>query len=181
MLAKLLLGLWISITIITVVFVIIAIRTSSNVLVSDSTISTEQLSVAYLTNHYAPFHSVDYREIQCMAEAIYYEAGFEPYIGKAAVAKVILNRMHNPNYPNTVCEVVHQKVNGVCQFSYYCNKLSLPNEEAFHEGYEISAAVLTRDQYKNLLPTSLYYHADYVHPNWNLHQLRTIGHHIFYQ
>ena len=48
------------------------------------------------------------QELYCMAEAIYFESGNQPFVGKMAVAEVILNRVQHIGYPDTVCDVVHQ-------------------------------------------------------------------------
>lgn len=45
------------------------------------------------------------------------EAGGEDEDGKLLVANVILNRVENPKFPNTVKEVVFQEEKGVYQFS----------------------------------------------------------------
>ena len=47
-------------------------------------------------------------ERECMAEAILFEAGNQPIVGKLAVAEVILNRVRSDKYPNTICDVVHE-------------------------------------------------------------------------
>ena len=49
--------------------------------------------------------------VQCLAEAIYHEARGEDVYGQFAVAEVILNRVDLPNYPNSVCGVVHRTPN----------------------------------------------------------------------
>jgi spore germination cell wall hydrolase CwlJ-like protein len=61
--------------------------------------------------------------IGCLAEAIYYEAGFEPVAGQRAVAQVILNRVRDRNFPNTICGVVYQgwERGAGCQFSFVCD------------------------------------------------------------
>ena len=43
--------------------------------------------------------------------------------GQAAVAQVILNRVRNPAYPNTICGVVYQNDDWCnrCQFSFACD------------------------------------------------------------
>lgn len=46
-------------------------------------------------------------DLDLMAAIIYCEAGGEPYIGKVAVANVVVNRMEHPSYPNTVEGVVY--------------------------------------------------------------------------
>ena len=44
----------------------------------------------------------------CLALNIYHEARDQPFIGQVAVAQVVMNRVHDDRYPNTVCEVVKQ-------------------------------------------------------------------------
>lgn len=44
-----------------------------------------------------------------IAQVVYGESGAEPYIGKVAVASVILNRVRNPFFPKTVESVIKQK------------------------------------------------------------------------
>lgn len=47
-------------------------------------------------------------DIKLMANAVYGEARGEPYIGQVAVAAVILNRLENAKFPNTVSGVIFQ-------------------------------------------------------------------------
>ena len=44
-----------------------------------------------------------------LAKAIYAEARGEPYTGQVAVGAVILNRVKNASFPNTVAGVIYQK------------------------------------------------------------------------
>ena len=46
--------------------------------------------------------------VACMALALYFEARGEPVVGQIAVGHVISNRVADPRYPDTVCEVVMQ-------------------------------------------------------------------------
>ena len=64
-------------------------------------------------------------EENCLARAVYFEARSESELGQLAVAKVILNRVKDPNYPNTICGVVYQGSNrrNSCQFSFACDGL----------------------------------------------------------
>ena len=50
------------------------------------------------------------------------EAGNQDEEGKLLVANVVLNRVGNENFPDTVTDVVLQQENGVCQFSPVSNK-----------------------------------------------------------
>ncbi|ASS75161.1 spore cortex-lytic enzyme [Tumebacillus algifaecis] len=47
-------------------------------------------------------------DLKLLANAVYGEARGEPYIGQVAIAAVILNRIDNPNFPNTVPGVIFQ-------------------------------------------------------------------------
>lgn len=48
------------------------------------------------------------KEIECLAKVIYHEARGEHPEGKAAVAKVTLNRKKNKNFPDNVCGIIAQ-------------------------------------------------------------------------
>lgn len=52
--------------------------------------------------------SVATNDIYLLAKCVYAEARGEPYLGRVAVAAVILNRVKNANFPNTVAGVVYQ-------------------------------------------------------------------------
>ncbi len=41
-------------------------------------------------------------DLECLAEAIYYEARGETFISQLAVGTVIINRVYRDNYPITV-------------------------------------------------------------------------------
>jgi len=59
----------------------------------------------------------------CMTAAIYYEAAREPDAGQQAVARVVLNRLADPAFPKSVCEVIFQgsaRRSG-CQFTFTCD------------------------------------------------------------
>ncbi|MGB6117317.1 MAG: cell wall hydrolase, partial [Mesorhizobium sp.] len=63
------------------------------------------------------------KEQTCLANGIYFEARGESLRGQAAVAQVILNRVRNPTYPDTICGVVYQNqhMRNACQFSFACD------------------------------------------------------------
>ncbi len=50
----------------------------------------------------------DHKEVQCLAENIYFEARAESFSGKAAVGNVTRNRVLDSRWPNTYCSVVTQ-------------------------------------------------------------------------
>jgi spore germination cell wall hydrolase CwlJ-like protein len=128
------------------------------------------------------------KDLDCLAINIYREAGNEPFEGKVAVAQVTLNRTQSPNFPNSVCGVVYQKNKFtrkvVCQFSWYCDSKhrNRPiDQESYDESYRVAKMVLVEDFKLESLDQALFYHADYVNPNWGLKKITKIGQHIFYK
>jgi len=136
------------------------------------------------------------KEIDCLADNIFFEAAYEPDIGKKAVAFVTLNRVNSGLYPNTVCGVVKQKnrfaEKTVCQFSWYCEdgpkrlsyskNLTPQQKVVYNQIYELAAYVyVNHSSLKDPSQGAMFYHADYVSPGWrNVIRTTTIGRHIFY-
>ncbi len=48
-------------------------------------------------------------DLNLLARLVYGEARGEPYTGQVAVASVVLNRVRNSNFPNTIAGVIYQK------------------------------------------------------------------------
>ena len=128
-------------------------------------------------------------EVHCLAENIYFEAGSESFEGKLAVAQVTLNRVNSGKFPSTVCGVVKQKdiINGVmvCQFSWFCQQVysRVKNKYQWEESVLVAKKALTSEVAHDTLhkEKAMYYHANYVKPNWNLPKITQIGAHIFYK
>lgn len=123
-------------------------------------------------------------EMSCLAENIYYEAGKESYEGKLAVAQVTLNRVNSGRFADTVCGVVKQKINGICQFSWYCMPVShTKNKYAWEEAEIVARKALTQEVVHAALAAqnAMFYHNNQVHPGWHLRRVATIGNHIFYK
>jgi len=57
---------------------------------------------------------IDQKELFCLSEAIFFEAGNQSYRGKLAVANVIVNRLHSGQWPDSICRIVRQRG----QFTY---------------------------------------------------------------
>ena len=128
------------------------------------------------------------KSLDCLAINVYREAGNEPFEGKVAVAQVTLNRVNSNKFPRDVCAVVYQKSRFtervVCQFSWYCDSKhrNRPvNQEAYDESYRVAKMVFLEDFRLESIDKALYYHADYVNPNWKLKRIAKIGTHIFYE
>ncbi|MFJ6023281.1 cell wall hydrolase [Brevundimonas sp. NPDC092305] len=126
------------------------------------------------------------RALRCLTQAVYYEAALEPTAGQEAVAQVILNRVRDPNYANSVCGVVYEGAERItgCQFSFTCDgALSMaPPQWAWDRARLVAERALT-GYVATRVGTATHYHADYVHPWWapTLGKLTQIGAHIFYR
>ncbi len=127
------------------------------------------------------------RELACLAKAVYFEARSESLKGQMAVAKVVLNRVRNPRFPNTVCGVVYQGAErrNACQFSFACDgKPDYPTEaKQWRIAKRIAAKALRGQIRMRQLDGVDFYHADYVRPTWAsmMRPVIKIGRHIFYR
>ena len=128
------------------------------------------------------------KSLDCLAMNVYREAGHESFEGKVAVAQVTLNRVNSNKFPRDVCAVVYQKSRFtervICQFSWYCDSKhrNRPvDDEAYEESYKVAKMVFLEDFRLESIKDALYYHADYVNPNWKLKRITKIGTHIFYE
>lgn len=122
------------------------------------------------------------RELKCLADNIYFEAGNQSMQGKLAVAAVTINRVNSPKFPKSVCSVVYQRTKRVCQFSWVCegNK-RIRSQQQYAESKKVAEKVLLSGKDHGIFANNvLFYHADYVNPRWNLRRVIKIGAHIFY-
>ncbi|WP_075617660.1 spore cortex-lytic enzyme [Paenisporosarcina indica] len=113
------------------------------------------------------------QDLQLMANAVYGEARGEPYEGQVAVAAVILNRVEDPQFPNSISGVIFQPraFTAVADGQIWLT----PNERA-------KEAVLDALNGWDPSENALYYFnpvtatSDWI---WGRPQIKTIGKHIF--
>ncbi|GAA0193754.1 spore germination cell wall hydrolase CwlJ-like protein [Brevundimonas nasdae] len=126
------------------------------------------------------------RALRCLTQAVYYEAALEPDAGQAGVAQVVLNRVRDPNYANTVCGVVFEGAERTtgCQFSFTCDGAlaQAPVAWAWDRARKVAEKALNGEVAQQV-GTATHYHADYVHPWWapTVAKVNQIGAHIFYR
>jgi spore germination cell wall hydrolase CwlJ-like protein len=103
----------------------------------------------------------DHKQVQCLAENIYFEARAESFSGKAAVGNVTRNRVLDSRWPDTYCSVVTQGPvreswktkqhkdladservyyprKHRCQFSWYCDG----NKDVIWANYEVTGQTI---------------------------------------
>ena len=124
--------------------------------------------------------------LECLASAVYYEAGNESLDGQRAVAQVVLNRVRHPAFPSSVCGVVYQgstRSTG-CQFTFTCDG-SLqrrPSVAGWARARGVAEAALNGAVF-GTVGLATHYHANYVVPYWapTLAKNAVIGAHLFYR
>ena len=128
------------------------------------------------------------RQLDCLTKNIYWEAATEPFEGKVAVAQVTMNRVDSGRFGDGVCGVVYQKSNYfgkiICQFSWACETTSRVRPvypALYKESEEVAKKVLLENFRLSTMRDALYYHADYINPNWGKKKINQIVRHIFYK
>ena len=114
--------------------------------------------------------------LSCIAMAVYFEARGESTVGQRAVAEVIMNRVSDPRWPSSACEVVKQSR----QFSFYkAGKKYKTDPSLYVQAEAVARGAMGGDTFNT---GALYYHSTKVRPVWRhkLEVLGTIGSHVFY-
>jgi len=124
--------------------------------------------------------------LNCLASAVYYEAGNQDENGERAVAQVVLNRVRHPAFPSSVCGVVYEgstKPTG-CQFTFTCDgSLSrAPYSDGWRRAMQVAEDALSGSVYAPV-GWATHYHADYVVPYWaaTMAKNAVVGAHLFYR
>ena len=149
------------------------------------------------------------RAPECLALNMYHEARSQGTAGLFAVSAVVLNRVNDSRFPNSVCEVIEQgpireswktrqhkdlpdskrkyyPIKNKCQFSWYCDgKSDVPyNKKRYEELLDLSKAIMYNEiSFVDITDGALFYHADYVTPGWAKTKQKTVEvqDHIFYR
>ena len=138
--------------------------------------------------------------VECLALNMYHEARGQGSAGLLGVSSVVLNRVKDKRFPNTICEVIEQgptreswKKNGVffpirhkCQFSWWCDGRSdYPKDlDTYQRLLTIAKSIVyNKVSFIDITDGALFYHAWWVRPAWAKVKRRTtrIGDHIFYR
>jgi|TARA_R100000149_G_C5867219_1_gene131764 spore germination cell wall hydrolase CwlJ-like protein len=133
--------------------------------------------------------------LMCMAFNIYHEANNQSMLGQIAVGQVVMNRVEDSRFPDTVCEVVKQAVTykgtdkpvlHKCQFSWYCDGQKDDvdmDSRAWSNALENALIVLGGKITIDFTDGATHYHATYVRPAWRKTKTKTtrIDRHIFYR
>ena len=145
--------------------------------------------------------------LMCMALNIYHEARNQSIVGQVAVAEVVMNRVEDSRFPDTICEVVKQAVTykntdkpvlHKCQFSWYCDgqkdviwanyektgQTIEGNARAWRESVQLAIYILevgTMMIKDNTHGATFYYAHNLVYPHWadSKQYIGVLGNHTF--
>ena len=147
-------------------------------------------------------------QLYCLAQNVYFEAKSEPLAGQYAVADVVLNRVQDTRYPNTICEVVqegpikeswktkqdadlseeeriYRPIKNRCQFSWYCDGKAdtIRDNDAWRIAQIVAYKIVHTEKMRGITEGATHYHADYVSPSWakQIQLVGSISTHIFYR
>ncbi len=172
--------------------------------------NASQIEFIKLTNDIPPHLLNRDPEAVCMALNIYYESRSDNLAGQYAVADVVLNRVQDSRYPNSICEVIKEgpvreswktkkdpdlseserifnPIRNMCQFSWWCDgKSDEPKDETgWAQAQYVAGNIMYNGKYRGITEGATHYHATYVKPKWRfdrgMNHIGRIGSHIFYR
>jgi spore germination cell wall hydrolase CwlJ-like protein len=126
------------------------------------------------------------RDLECLTQAVYYEARGEGRDGMKAVAQVVLNRVRHPAFPKSVCSVVFQGAGRRtgCQFSFTCDgsMRGRVNRAAWNRARDIASSALSGSVFA-AVGNATHFHTTGVSPRWRASLVRVgqVGDHLFYR
>jgi len=126
------------------------------------------------------------RDLECLTQAVYYEARGESPQGQAAVAQVVMNRVRHPAFPKTVCGVVFQGASAGrgCQFSFACDgSMDDRREPGAWRRAEAVAAHALAGAVMAQVGKATHFHAVDMGAPWSQDMIRVaqVGMHVFYR
>ena len=126
------------------------------------------------------------RDLECLTQAVYYEARGEGRDGQRAVAQVVLNRARHAAFPKTICGVVFQGAGRRtgCQFSFTCDgsMRGRVDRGAWNRARSVATEALSGRVYAPV-GTATHFHTTAVSPGWrgSLVRVGQVGDHVFYR
>lgn len=122
-------------------------------------------------------------EVACLAQNMYYEARGEPQAGQVAVALVTINRVKDPEFPKSICDVVWERG----QFSWTQGKTKgsvRVKNELYDDIHKLAEDILNRytlDNFYDFTDGSIYFHSGKGNSFKSKRWILTIGEHKFYK
>ncbi|KKC25678.1 cell wall hydrolase [Sphingomonas sp. SRS2] len=119
------------------------------------------------------------KQLECMAKVVMHEAANQPRSGQLAVAQLIMNRVGQDRFGETVCQVVNQPG----QF-FNTNSYNPPRASSrWATAIEVSRQAMAGHG-EQIVPGAVFYHAAYQAPNRffkTRERISMVGDHVFYR
>ena len=84
-------------------------------------------------------------EIDMIVSLVHYEAGNQDVLGKKLVVDTVLNRLHSDRFPDSVDDVIYQKLNGRYQYSVV-GKYDMDTSECTLDEYQVVLEEISNQQ-----------------------------------
>jgi N-acetylmuramoyl-L-alanine amidase len=133
------------------------------------------LTVTFMSSAQVHGHTVE--DVLCLAQNVYHEARGESVTGQRAVAHVTLNRVVDPRWPDTICDVVYQSR----QFSWTRRNPSVTEPAAFENALMVAVNALHGVSDDPTDGASHFFAHRSVTPRWSrsFETVAVIGEHTF--
>ena len=152
------------------------------------------LAVSLLLSSLANADEISSDDMHCLVLNSYFESRNQSPNGGIAVTHVVLNRVFDYRYPDTICDVVKDSVKNkdgsirrnMCQFSWFCDGLSVKPREPDSWIEALNRTIVAVELYNNgfdISHGSTHYHYKNVKPYWSttIEYITTIDDHHFYR
>lgn len=119
------------------------------------------------------------QELECMAKVVMHEAANQSRSGQLAVAQLIMNRVGQTHFADSICAVVNQPGQFFQTASYNPRR----DGERWATAVEVSRQAMEGDA-EQVVPGAVFYHATSHAPNRffrTRQRISTVGDHIFYR
>jgi spore germination cell wall hydrolase CwlJ-like protein len=124
---------------------------------------------------FSPFASLSPR--QCLTRVMYFESNRSSEEGMLAVGTVVMNRLHDPKYPKSVCAVVGQKN----QFADGVLWKPMKEKRSMARAAQVADAVLNGALHPGVRNAKHFHTAGLRFPYNNMHYVLEAGGNEFYE
>lgn len=123
----------------------------------------------------SPFSSLS--PIECMTRVMYFESNRSSAEGMLAVGTVVMNRVHDPKFPSTVCGVVGQRN----QFADGVLWKPLREGKSLALARQVAERVLAGARHPGVRGAKFFHTEGYSFPYTNMHYVLVAGGNAFYE
>lgn len=115
--------------------------------------------------------------VNCLTAAAFYESRGQSFETQVDIARSVLARSHSNLYPDTVCEVIHQRQfvhhKTICQFTWYCRKPHIKvDKNTYQISYQAALQAMQQDRHVGVFP-AMYFNAS---PHYNHRKFYLVKH-----